>query len=308
VNQRHHVDVAVRRPDTELRATPWPAYGALVLGVIGIAWAAIFVRWAQVPGVASAFYRLLIATLVLLPWQGPRTRREFAVAPRAGQLAVLAGIFFALDLALWNTSLFYTSAASATLLANTAPLWVGLGTLLLFRERLSGWFWVGMTIALAGAALILGRDLLRHAVGPAPGVGDLLALGAAIFYGAYLLVAGRVRATLDSPTVMTLATAAGAVVLLGMCWLLRAPLTGYAPQQWLALLGLGLVSQLGGVFCINFALGHLPAAVVSVTLLAQPVLVAILGIVLLGESLGPFQVLGGALVLAGIYLVHRLGR
>jgi drug/metabolite transporter (DMT)-like permease len=287
-------------------SSAWLTYVALALGVIGIAWAAIFVKWAQVPGPASAFYRLLLAAAILVPWQAPRL--PLHTAPRAVALAALAGIFFALDLALWNTGLLYTSAANATLLANTAPIWVGLGTLWLFRERLSGWFWIGMTIALAGAALILGRDLLRPAAGANISAGDLFALGAGVFYGLYLLLAGRVRATLDTTRVMAIATGAGSAVLFITCLLFRAPLAGYSWQAWLALLGLGFVSQLGGVWCINYALGHLPAAVVSVTLLAQPVLVAILGVVLLGEDLGPVQIIGGALVLCGIYLVHRLGR
>jgi drug/metabolite transporter (DMT)-like permease len=140
------------------------------------------------------------------------------------------------------------------------------------------------------------------------GLGDLFAAAAGFFYGAYYLAAGRVRAILDSPTVMTLATAAGAALLLPVALLLRAPLWGYAPSQWLALLGLGIVSQLGGVWLINYALGHLPTALVSVTALAQPVLVALLGLALLGEGLEPGQILGGTLVVAGIYLVHRLGR
>lgn len=282
------------------------AYLALAAGVVGIAWAAIFVKWAGVPGVASAFWRLLIATAVLLPWQGRRL--PLRARPRPVALAALAGIFFALDLAFWNSGLLYTSAANATLLANTAPVWVGIGTVVVLRERLSGWFWLGMAIALAGAALILGGDLLHPAAGARLGAGDLLALAAGLFYGSYFLAAGRVRAVLDTPTVMTIATAAGAGTLLIGSLVLHAPLAGYAPASWLALLGLGLISQLGGVQCINYALGHLPAAVVSVTLLAQPVLVALLGVLLLAEPLGPDQVAGGLLVIGGIYLVHRRGR
>ncbi len=290
------------------RPPAWIVYLALAVGVVGIAWAAIFVKWAQVPGPASAFYRLLIAAAILAPLGARRT--SLRAAPRASALAAIAGIFFALDLALWNTGLLYTSAANATLLANTAPIWVGLGTIGLLRERLSGWFWVGMAVALAGAMLILGRDLLRPAGAAAAAVsaGDLLALGAGVFYGLYLLLAGQARAFLDTTRVMALATAAGSLVLFAACLLLGAPLLGYSLPAWLALLGLGLVSQIGGVWCINYALGHLPAAVVSVTLLAQPVLVALLGVTLLDENLAPLQVLGGGLVLAGIYLVHRRGR
>ena len=187
-------------------------------------------------------------------------------------------------------------------------MWVGIGSVLLLHERLSGWFWLGMAIALGGAALILGADLLHPATAARLGLGDLMALIAGVFFGSYLLTAGRVRSVLSTAIVMTLATAAGSATLLLASLFLGQPLWGYSLQSWLALLGLGFISQLGGVALINFALGHLPTALVSVTLLAQPVLVALLGTFLLGEALGPVQMAGGFLVIAGIYLVHRRGR
>ncbi len=315
--------------DSRVHASVIP-YLALAGGVIGIAWAAIFVKWAGVPGAPSAFWRLAFASVVLLPWQGarlplrPLLRAQRAARlpgveriPAAARIAVIGGVFFALVLAFWNQGLLYTSAANATLMANTAPLWVGLGAWLLLRERLTPWFWLGMAAAMAGAALILGGDLFHPSLAgmgtsrglvAGLGTGDLLALAAGFFYGMYQLAAGRARATLSTPVVMTLATAAGAGVLLAACLLLGAPLAGYAPRAWLMLLLLGIVSQLGGVQLVNYAFGHLPTPVVSVTLLAQPPLVAFLGALLLGESIRPIQVLGGALVLLGIYVVHRLGR
>jgi len=295
------------------RRAAWLPYAALLVGPVCIAWAAVFVRWAGVPGASSAFYRLAIAAAVLLPWQARRLREPLRSARRACVLAAVAGAFFALDLAFWNSGLLFTTAANATLLANTAPVWVGVGTLLLFRERLRGWFWAGMALALAGATLILGGDLIHPsaavmAAHPQAPLGDALALIAAVFYGLYLLVAGRVRATLDTRTTMALATTAGAVVMLAGALVLGQPLGGFSPQSWLALLGLGFVSQLGGVLAINYALGHFRATVVSVTLLLQPVLVALLAALLLGEALSWEMVLGGAFVLGGIYLVHRRGR
>ncbi|HEX8682898.1 MAG TPA: DMT family transporter [Ardenticatenaceae bacterium] len=279
---------------------PLRAYLALAFGVVCIAMAGIFVKWAGVPGPVSAFYRVLVAGVVLVPWWAGQ--RPASIGRRAAALSVLAGIFFALDLVLWNMALLLTSAATATLFANYAPLWVGLGSLLIFRERLPSAFWLGMAVALSGAVLVLGGDMLRH---PTLGQGDLLAIGASIFYAAYLMAAQRARAHLDTLSVITLSVIAGVVLLFFLCIALGEPLTGFSTRSWAALLALGLVSHLGGMFGINYALGHIPAPIASVSLLGQPVLTALLAIPLLSEYLSAAQMIGGALVLAGIYLVHR---
>jgi drug/metabolite transporter (DMT)-like permease len=281
---------------------PWRAYGALAVGTVCIAMSAIFVKWAAVPGPVSAFYRVFIAAVVLAPMWLAGGR--FRLPRRAVLVALACGLFFGIDLALWNTSILMTSAATATLLANNAPLWVGLGALLLFRERLPASFWTGMTVALVGAALILASDILEH---PTVGQGDLLAMGAGLFYALYMLGAQRARAKLDTRSFMALSMISAVVVLLAMCLLMGLPLVGYSRQSWSALLGLGLMSQLGGWLAINYALGHIRATVTSVSLLGQIVLTALFAIPLLGEHLSMVQITGGLLVLGGIYLVHRRG-
>ena len=118
------------------------AYLALAAGILCIGFSAIFVKLAGVPGPVSAFYRILIAGMVILPWW--LFRGSSLPSRRDLFLTLAGGVFFALDLALWNTSLLLTSAATATLLANNAPLWVGLGAVFLFRERLSLYYWLGL--------------------------------------------------------------------------------------------------------------------------------------------------------------------
>ncbi|HYP41240.1 MAG TPA: DMT family transporter, partial [Chloroflexia bacterium] len=177
------------------------AYGALALGVLCIGFSAIFTRWAEVPGSVSAFYRVLIATVVLaIPFALQSARRPAPQDGEAGRpgrvptaalwLTALAGMFFALDLGFWNTSLFYTSAANSTLLGNTSTLWVSLAALLIFHESLKRRFWLGMAIALVGAAIVVGRDVFEH---PNLGFGDLLSVFSSFFYAGYLLLTGRAR-------------------------------------------------------------------------------------------------------------------
>jgi drug/metabolite transporter (DMT)-like permease len=280
------------------REHPLTAWLALACGIVCIGFSAIFVKLAHVPGPVSAFYRVLIAAVVLVPWWLARGRRR--LLPADLRLIVLGGVFFAVDLALWNTSLLLTSAATATLLANNSPLWVGLASFLLFRERLSWRYWLGLAVALAGMMWLVGGAAFRQLrLDP----GSLLAVGASVFYAAYILTAHRARVRVDLLTVVTLSTVVSVAALLAINLAMGTALGGYSRSSWLALAGLGLISQLGGWLAINYALGHLRAAPVSVCLLAQIVVTALVAMPVLGEFLKLNQVVGGALVLAGIFFV-----
>jgi drug/metabolite transporter (DMT)-like permease len=270
---------------------------ALAFGVVAIGWSAIFVKLAAVPGVSAGFYRLLFAAVALTPFW--IASRPLAPGRHIVRLCVVCGALFAGDLALWNGSLLRTSAANATLLANLAPLWVGLGAAFVFRERLPNRFWRGMLLSLLGAAVIAAP----WQEGAAPNYGDLMAIGASLFYASYLLTTRRARAHVDTVTFMVLAMWSGVLILGAACLVTGAPLTGFSPESWRALAGLGLVSQLGGWLAISYALGHFRAPVTSVTLLGQPVLTAVFAAVVLGEAVTTRTALGGALILTGIFLV-----
>ena len=276
------------------------AWLALAAGIVCIGFSAIFVKLAHVPGPISAFYRVLIAGAVLVPWWLARGQRSLNRSQFI--LILLGGAFFAIDIALWNTSILLIPAATATLLANNSPLWVGLASFLLFREQLSGRYWVGLAVALSGMMALVGFGAIRHLrLDP----GNLLAVGASFFYAAYLLTTHRVRAKVDLLTMMTLSTIVSIVALLLINLAMGSTFTGYGRSAWLALAGLGLISQLGGWLAINYALGHLRAAPVSVCLLAQVLVTALAAMPLLGEFPKLNQVAGGVLVLAGIYLVTQ---
>jgi drug/metabolite transporter (DMT)-like permease len=273
------------------------------LGIVCIAFSAIFVRWAEVSGTVSALYRVLVAVVVLgVPFARTVRAGRVPLDRRTLFLAVGAGVFFALDLALWNTSIFMTSVANATLLGNDAPIIVGLAALLLLRERLGIAYWVGLAIALGGMSLIVGSDLVGHG---SVGGGDLLALAAGAAYGFYMLVTQLLRERMETLPTLWIAGAVGILILLPVNLAQRHALWGFSAQDYAALLALGLISQTIGWLAINYALGHLPASVVSPTLLAQPILTALLALPLLGEAISGRQVLGGLIALAGIYLVNR---
>jgi drug/metabolite transporter (DMT)-like permease len=277
------------------------AYFALVAGIVCIAWSAIFVRWTDIPGPASAFYRMLIPAVVLLPTFATDRKRE-RLDSRTWLIIGLGGLFFALDLALYNTAILRTSAANATLLGNNTPIVVGLLTWMVFRRRPGPAFWLGLVLAIGGSVVILWTDLARHA--PFGG-GDVMALGAAACFAVYLLATEQVRTTTSTLTFLRLSMIATTLVLLLLNFAMGISLRVAHRHTWWALLGLGLVSQLGGYLALTYALGHLPATITSISLLTQGPLTAAMAAVLLGEPLTLPQIVGGALVLLGVGLAHR---
>jgi len=280
------------------------AYAALLIGIVCIAWSAIFVRWTSIPGPASAFYRLLIPALVLLPtWLIPGSPRKLPL--RSYGIIAVGAMFFALDLAFYNTAILQTSAANATLLGNNTPIVVGLLSWLLFKRRPAWSFWIGLALAVAGALVIVVADLGRHAKF---GLGDVLALAAAACFAVYLIATEQVREHTNTLEFLRLAMFFSTVFMFLFALAVRVPLEIPDKRSLLALLGLGLVSQLGGYLALTYALGHLPATVTSVSLLSQGPLTAILAALLLGEPLTGPLIAGGALVLAGVGLANRFGR
>ena len=279
-----------------------PAYLALIAGILAIGFSAIFIRRSEAPGTVASFYRMSIGLIVLsLPFLS-RGKTIRSLPWSELRFALAGGLFFAIDLSFWSSGVVLSGATNPTLLANTAPLWVGLGAFFIFRERLPTAFWIGLLTAMLGAALILGLDALRSI---SLGLGTFYGLLAGVFYGGYFLITQRGRRTLDALAYFWISSFSSVLVLAIINLLLRHPLTGYPQATYLNLLGLGVISQGLGWFLINYAQGHLPATLVAPTLLGQPVVTGLLAGPLLGERIEPLQIGGGAVVLLGVLLVHR---
>jgi len=281
------------------------AYLALGASMLALGFSAILVRTAGAPGVVSSFYRMAVA-IVVMAWpvfRRVRTKRQ--LSRNAVRTALLGGLLFGGDLAFWATGITLSGATNPTLLANTAPIWVGLGALLLFREKLNATFWAGLALAMGGAAVVLGLDASQATD---LGLGSLFGLLAGVFYGGYFLVTQRGRQILDALTYFWLA-ALGSLLVLALLIPLRGhSFTGYSLSTYLNFLAQGLLVQACGQLAMNYALGYLPASLVSPTMLGQPVVTALLAVPLLHERLTAWQIIGGGTVLAGVYIVHRSRR
>jgi drug/metabolite transporter (DMT)-like permease len=282
---------------------------ALLAGAAGIAFAPIFVRLSELPPTATAFHRLFLALPPLWLWKlvedrGSAARRPAEPPAAAGNamLLVAAGLFFAGDLALWHWSIRFTTVANATLLANLAPIFVTLAGYLLFSERFSRQFLLGMALAIAGAGILMGESL---GFGAEHLLGDVLGLTTAAFYAGYIMSVAHLRSRLSTATIMAWSGVVSCAALLTVTLLLGETLLPVTPEGWAVLFGLALLSHAGGQSLIAFALARLPAALSSVSLLLQPAIAAVLAWAILAEPLGPWQMSGAMVILGGIYLARR---
>lgn len=284
----------------EVKQQNWIHYLLLLTGVLCISWSAILVKLADVSGLGSAFYRMLFGTIGIIPvwlyFRKPLTSNKGIL------IAIICGVLFASDIALWNTSILLSKASVSTLLANLAPVWVGIGSLLFLHEKPKRIFWTGTIISMLGVGIIVG---IRSVSDLSLTTGNLLSIIASVFYGAYLLTVRKGRIGLDTFTFTTISMLTSTVVLGIICLISNTQLTGYSSHSWIYLIILGLIPQVLGWLSINQALGHIKPTIASVSLLSQSVFTAIFALPILGETLTISELSGAVLVLTGIYLVNK---
>jgi drug/metabolite transporter (DMT)-like permease len=276
---------------------------ALLGGATGIGFAPIFVRLSQTGPTATAFYRLLFALPLLWLWLGlEQARRPELARPstRADFLWLgLAGLLFTADLSIWHWSLQFTTVTNSTLITNVAPLFVTLGARLFLGEQITLGFVWGMILAVAGAALLAGSS---YSLSSRLLLGDSLSAVAALFYAGYLLMLKRLRRSFPAPVIMAWAGLVSCAGFGIVAWLSGDVMLASTARGWWVLLGLALVSHVGGQTLIAFGFGHLPASFSSVSLLWQPVVAAAAAWMLLQEPVRWVQGLGALVVLLGIAL------
>jgi len=277
------------------------AFAALLLGAAAIAFAPIFVRLSDTGPSASAFWRVALAAAPLWLWL--RLSPPAAGAPRLPWKAlIIAGLCFAGDLGAWHVAITYTSVANSTLEANFAPIFVTLGAWLLFRQRVSRLFLVALAVTLGGAVVLIGPNF---ALGGRALLGDALGVLTAVFYAGYMLAIKSASERTTTAGIMAVSTAVAAVALFPYALATADVFLPQSASGWLVLIALALIPHIAGQSLIAYGFAHLPATFSSVSLLLQPVLATVYAWALLGEAVVPAQMLGGLVVLAGIYLAKR---
>lgn len=290
------------------------AYLALGLGVLVVSSSSILVRYAQgagVPSLSIAALRLALAALLLTPLALARASGEIRdLSRRDIRLALLAGCLLAAHFATWISSLAYTSVASSTVLVTTNPIWIALASTLIFRERLRKGMVVAIGIALGGSALIFfadggGGGAGEGMVQPDPLLGNSLALLGALSVSGYFLIGRALRRRLSLLAFIWLIYTSCAMALIAVALIADAPLWGFSAAGWACLLGLALGPQLLGHSVFNWALKHVSATFIALTILGEPIGASLLALLLFGERLSALQSAGFATLLVGIYLAAR---
>ncbi len=272
---------------------------ALLFGACVIGFAPILVKASALGPQATAFWRLVLALPALALWLALH-RRQAGGAPGQPDLRyiVLAGIFFAGDLAFWHVGIRITTAANATLLANLTPIIVALFGWLIFRETVTRRFLIVCAVVMSGAGLLSAGNL---AIDPDRLGGDLLCVITAFWYAAYLLAARRARERASAPRVMLLSTLVAAPIALIVTLAFGEDLLPASLEDWMPLILLGVVVHGLGQGAIMFGLGRVPAPVAALLILIQPVVAAIAGWLIFDETLSTIQIAGAAIILAGLY-------
>jgi drug/metabolite transporter (DMT)-like permease len=271
----------------------------LAVGVTAVSFSAVLVREADAPSFAIAFYRCAMASVVLVPLGLLRHREEYRrLTPTQWRLALASGVVLAAHFATWISSLSFTTVAASAVLVQTLPLWVAVFGRFV-GERPSRRALIGMGVAIVGTAIIAGGGF--HG-GSRAVLGDLLAIAGAIFAAIYVLLGRTLRQQLSLVTYSSIVYATSACVLGVVMIASRTAFLGYPSKTWLMFVLITAGPQFLGHTTFNYLLGHVRASIVAVALLAEPVGATILAWAILGEAPGVATVIGGAVVLVGVYL------
>jgi drug/metabolite transporter (DMT)-like permease len=278
------------------------AYPALFLGLFCIGFSGIIIEYIDAPGTVSVFYRVVISTVVFLPVFLIRNRSLEIFKNRPAIFwSLLAGMFFGLDMACWSTAIKLSSATIPTLLANTAPIWVALFSILFLKKRLSNIFWAGLSLTFVSVMFIAFENIQTGA----SLVSILFGIAAGFLYALFFLSAQKGRSEIQTLDFFFLFVLGASVILFFVNIFQGVELIDYPPNTFLLFLLLAVTGQLIAWMSINFAQGYISAEFVAPTLLGQPVVTAVFAGPLLGDQLTIIEILFGLFVLFGIFLVHR---
>ncbi|MCX6082970.1 MAG: DMT family transporter [Chloroflexi bacterium] len=289
---------------------------AILGGIIAVSTSSIFIRFAnkEAPSLVIAAYRLTFAIIILAPLALSRYRTEIlALTRRERLLGLLSGFFLALHFATWISSLEYTSVASSVVLVTTTPLWVALLSPIILHEPSGKPVMIGMLLALVGGCIVGLSDTCVWQVNlVCPPIstfihgtaffGDFLALCGALMAAGYIIIGRRLRARMSLVPYIFVVYGMAALVLLIILLFSGELLFDYSPTTYAWFLLLALIPQLLGHSTFNWALKYLPASLVSVTLLGEPIGSTFLAYIILKESPTFFKIFGAVFILAGIYI------
>ncbi|MCC9042478.1 DMT family transporter [Myroides sp. M-43] len=274
---------------------------ALFIGIICISIFPVIVKLNLTPSLISAFYRMAIAAVFVVPY-AIFTRQIKLYDTKTMGLIVLCGIFFGSDIAVWNYAIQGSSATQATLLTNLAPVWVGIGSYLFLSTKPTSNFWIGTVFAILGMVVLIGVEVFMDFSFDLPFAFGILS---GILYACYILMSKKVLSTVGVIPFMTYSLLVSSVFLAIVNLIAGSPFTGWPAEGWVTLVIQGIICQLLAWLLISYSTQHMRATRVSLSLLSQALLAAILAWAFLDEQITMQMIIGGMIILIGIAITFR---
>ena len=268
----------------------------LIVGVISISIFPVLVKWAPVSGLTSAFYRMFIAVIFLLPYV--LIKNQLQKPDKSLWVPIfVCGMLFGSDIAIWNLSIHYSNATQATLLTNLSPVWVGIASALFLYDKPGKQFWIGTVVALSGMVILMGVDTFTQMHFDK---GFLMALTSGLLYATYMIVSKRVLNRMKIVSFMVYSMSVSSIYLFILCVLNGESLMNFTPVVW-GVLGIqGIICQLLGWLTISYAVQKLDAQRVSLALLSQSVVTGLIAWLFIHEKISLQMIVGGIVILIGI--------
>jgi len=276
----------------------------IILGVVGVSLSAPLVRISSAPAMILAFYRVAMASVILLPYVLVRNREEMkGMTKKDWILAVISGVCLGLHFSLYFESLRYTSIASSVVFVDTEVFFVALIMLMVFKERIPPLGWGGIMATFLGSVIIALSD---SGSGEGALLGDMIALTGAVVVAVYTIIGKVLRQRISTTTYTLLVYIAASLTVLVLLLITGVPLTGYQSVDYWAAFGMAVFCTLLGHSVFSWGLKYESAAFISNSKLLEPVFASLIGIVLFREIPRPAVILGGLIVIGGVFLYTRV--
>lgn len=276
----------------------------VLIGVIFVSFGSIFAKTSNAPSLIIATYRLGFTVLIMLPYVLTKRMNEIKNISKKNMFTcIISGIFLSLHFVTWLTSINYTSIASSTVLVNTHPIFIVIGSIFILKEKVSLKSLISIFIALIGSSIISFGD---SSLGSSILFGDFLAIAGAFFMAGYMMIGKVIRQELSTTSYTFIVYSSSTITLIIMDIITQTPFYPYPKQEWLIFLGLAVFCTILGHTIFNWALEYLSPSFVSIAILGEPVFATIWAIFLLKELPSPWQIIGGIIILIGISIFIKV--
>lgn len=277
--------------------------GIVLLGVVGVSFSAVLVKYANAPSMVLVFYRMLLASLCMTIPCLAQLKKEYRDWGKKEILcSLVSGFFLALHFTAYFESIRYTSIASSVVLVDIEVFFVAFIMLFFFHEKISKKGWIGILLTFVGSIIIAlgdaggGSDIIR---------GDLFAISGAAFMSVYTIMGKICRKTMSTTVYTTIVYWVAALTTMVLTLLQGTSLFGYGIKNVAIGFGMAIFCTLLGHSIFSWGLKYIPASFISTAKLMEPVFASILGILFFRQIPSLTAVIGGAIIIGGIAYYSR---